>query len=44
MPDVLAGTSAKVKELVTNLERFTATEKIQDSRLAKRGKWNPSGT
>jgi hypothetical protein len=44
LADVIASASAKVKELVTNLERFTATEKIQDARLAKGGKWTPTGT
>ncbi len=40
LPEVLAATSTRVKELVDNLQRFTATETIENNRLAKNGKWS----
>jgi hypothetical protein len=42
LPGVLEGAGERARELVTNLERFTATESIENSSLAKNGKWRPS--
>jgi len=38
LPGVLSATSQRVKELVTNLERFTATERIEHEQVDTSGK------
>jgi hypothetical protein len=39
LPQVLEGAGARAKELVANLERFTATERVENARMGKNGKW-----
>jgi len=39
LPEVLQGAGQRVKELVTNLEQFTATERIGHSELDRKGNW-----
>ncbi len=41
LPEALQGASQRVKELVANLEQFTATERIEHSELDKKGNWRP---
>lgn len=38
LPEVLQGASARAKELVSNLEQFTATERIEHMRVNKDGR------
>lgn len=37
---LLQSAGRRVKELVDNLERFTATERIENAQMAKNGKWS----
>jgi hypothetical protein len=39
--DVLQGAGQRVAELVTNLEQFTATERVEHSELNRKGNWAP---
>ncbi len=39
LPEVLQGASQRVKDLVANLEQFTATERIEHSELDRKGNW-----
>ena len=41
LPDVLEHAGQRLKELVTNLEQFTATERIEHSQLDRNGNWHP---
>ena len=41
LPEVLHGAGHRAQELVANLERFTATERVEHSELGRGGNWRP---
>ena len=44
LPQVLQGATERVKELVTNLQQFTATERIEHQEVDKAGNFRPPKT